>query len=262
MPLTASAVIGGLGAASKIVGGFINEHKAAEIEKRNKRPDFNIEDEYFQNRDAAASSAQHGLSESSLNFAKTNAERGLSASLGAMLETGAGANDVGSLYDHYNRSNLETAATDSQLQESKLKNFIDQNSQLAGQKTQRWVLNKYEPYKDKARAAAEMRGAAAQNIQTGISELAGTASSFATAQNNLDTNNPSNVNNPANAAYMGNAANGYAAANGWNMPASSSAFNSSTKARPLLYQEGGAVVPPNDEDVDWGSMYNSLNKKR
>lgn len=186
MPLTASAVIGGVGAASKIVTGFGQQAKANKMEERNKRPAFNVEQEYFDNRDLSASQAQHGLSEDALNYQRTSSERGLSASIGAALETGGGINSLTDLNDSYNRSVLQTAATDSELKNDRIKSFIDNNTTLAGQKTQKWVIDKYEPYKDTAKAIAQMRGAGQQNVQTGIGELTGVAASYATAHNNDD----------------------------------------------------------------------------
>jgi hypothetical protein len=183
MPLTAAAVAGGVNALYSIGTGIAQQIKANKMEKKNIRPTFDIQDEYFQNRDIAASGAQHGLSERALDYARTTSERGLSASLAASAQGGGGVSSFADIYDAYQRSNERTAAQDAELQTAKVANFMQMNNAVAGQKTQKWVIDKYEPYKDTARAIAEMRSSGQQNVRTGISEAGATLSSYATGKN-------------------------------------------------------------------------------
>jgi hypothetical protein len=203
MPLTASAVVGAVGALSKVATGISQNAKAKKLEKRNVRPTFNIQDEYFQNRDVAASGAQHGLSEKAINYHTTEAQRGLSAGIGATLQAGGDVNNIMGLNDTFNRSIERIAMQDAEAQTEKIKTFMQMNNAVAGQKTQKWVIDKYEPYKDTARAVAQMRAAGQQNIQTGIGELGATGAAYATGTFNQDMLAQGNVaaNNAVNAQF-------------------------------------------------------------
>jgi hypothetical protein len=186
MPITASLVIGGISAVGKIVGGFSQTAHAKKLARNNIRPTFDIQKEYFENRDIAANMAQRGLSDQALNFFGDQAARGLSASASATLQGGGGINALQNQLDTYQQGIRSIAAQDAELQNNNLKFFIDRNADVAKQKVQKWVIDKYEPFKDTAKAAAQERAAGIQNINTGISEGLGVASSAATAGMNRD----------------------------------------------------------------------------
>lgn len=175
MPLPLLAIAGGIqaaGALAKTIKGFGDLKSANELARNNIRPTYNIEDEYYNNQSLAENNAQTGLSQQSLDYYGNQANRGLSAGIDATLQGGGGINSIQNLYDQYLQGGQKVAAEDSQLKNQNLKILMDQNAALAGQKTQQWVLNQYEPYKDKAQAASAAKTAATQNIFGGISGLA------------------------------------------------------------------------------------------
>lgn len=184
--MTAAAVIGGIDSLYKIGTGIFQGSKANKLEKKNKRPVFSIQDEYFNNQTLSSSMAQRGLTDKAINYYTTQAERGLSSSADTALQLGGNVNSINQFYDIYQRGLQDVAVKDAELQTSNIRYLIDRNKELASQKTQQWVINKYEPYKDTARAIAQMRSASSQNISTGISQAAGIASSIATYNQNED----------------------------------------------------------------------------
>lgn len=191
MPLTASAVsagIQGIASIAKFITGASQVKHGREEQRKNIRPDFDIQREYYNNQSLAQSNAQHGLSESAMDYYTTGSQRGLTSGIDAALETGGGVNQIQSLYDQYNRGLAGTSAYDSQLQNDKFNTLYAINKDMAGQKTMRWVLNKYEPFKDRAKAAADEIRAGQQNKQTAAEEFVGAGSSFATSMLSNDLN--------------------------------------------------------------------------
>jgi hypothetical protein len=186
MPLIASAVIGGVSSLFKIGSGIGQLNKANQLEKTNKRPVFNIQDEYFNNQSMSQSMAQHGLTDKAMDFYTTESWRGLGKGVDSTLQAGGGINSIQGMYDDYQRGLQEVAAKDAERQTTNIQYLIERNKDLAGQKTQKWAIDEYEPYKDKAKAAAAARAAGNQNISTGLSEGMGVATSMFTGGQNAD----------------------------------------------------------------------------
>jgi hypothetical protein len=176
MPLPLLAIGVGLMAAAgaaKTVHGISQERRAARMAEKNKRPGYKIEDEYYDNLRLANTMAQGGLGAPALSYYTSNAERGLSASTDAMLRAGGSPNSILGAYDMFNRNLGAIAATDSQLRAQNIRYFMDRNNDVAQQKTMRWSLNEYEPYKDIARTATALRATGTENMFNGISQIGG-----------------------------------------------------------------------------------------
>lgn len=185
MPLPFLAVAAGIQAAgsiAKAVKGFGDLKDAKELAKNNIRPTYNIEDEYYNNQGIAENLAQGGLTQQSKDYYTSQADRGLSAGIDATLRGGGGINGIANIYDQYLQGSQRVAAEDSQQRTNNLKLLMDANTTLAGQETQAWALNKYEPYKDTAKAAADAKAAATANIFGGIQGLASGAAIMSSAQ--------------------------------------------------------------------------------
>jgi hypothetical protein len=180
MPVIAPAVATGISGFGQILFGGGQRREAARRRRLNIRPTFNIQDEYFNNVNLAENMARSGLPEASQQFYTTNAERGLSAGLDVALRTGAG--NISSLYDTYNRGISAIAARDAELRDENLKYLIGRNLELADQKTQKWVIDKYEPYKDEARAISELDAAGTSNQWNGINTITGALSAYGASQ--------------------------------------------------------------------------------
>lgn len=180
-----AAVTAGLGLYKTLKGN--SEVKDAQRRaKLNIRPTYDIQQQYYDNQNLAASQAQTGLSDAERNYYNTNAERGLSSGIGAALQTGQGPNAVGGLYDSFLRGQGAIANTSDQLKTQKLATLMQANNALADQETQKWALDKYEPFKDEAKAIAGQKTAGQQQVNDGLNTVAGAVSSYAGAKTNYE----------------------------------------------------------------------------
>lgn len=175
-----AAVTAGLG-IYKTIKGANDSADAKRRAKLNIRPTYDIAPEYFANQGIASNLAQGGLPDSTKNYYETNAERGLGSSLGAMLQTGGGVNSIGDLYDRFDQNNRAIAAADAQQKIENIKNLMAANNQLADQKTQKWVLDKYQPYLDTAKSIAGEKAQGQGEVNEGLNTVAGAVSSYAGA---------------------------------------------------------------------------------
>jgi len=186
MPLTAAALVTAGVGAYKAIKGIGDSADAKKRAKYNIRPTYDIQPEYFTNQGLAANMAQSGLTDEAKNYYQTNSERGLGSSLGALLQTGGGINSVQKLYDSYDRGAMAIAAEDSQQKINNIKYLMGVNNQLADQKTQKWVIDKYQPYLDEAKSIAGQKAQGSQMLQSGISDIAGAATGWAKGQINKE----------------------------------------------------------------------------
>lgn len=157
--------------AAKSIHGANQAKQGRRMAAQNIRPEFEIQPEFIDNQALAASLAQSGLPESSLQYYTSNLERGLSSGTSAMLQAGGGPNAVSGLFDQYQQGLSGIAAADAQAKVNNIRYFIDRNRDLAEQRTMQWSLNKYEPYKDTARTAAQLQATGTENIFSGVSQI-------------------------------------------------------------------------------------------
>lgn len=210
MPLPILAIVGAVTAAAGLAKSYIGArqaNKAAKMAASNTRPDFDISEEYYTNQALAQNQAQSGLGQETLDYYSNQAQRGLTNSTDALLQTGGGPNAVGGLYDRYQQSIGSIAAANSQAQRQNISALMDRNAQLAEQNTMKWSLDKYEPYKDTARTASTLQAQGTQNIFNGLSQAGSAAASYAQSGYYQDKNagafgyaNPQN--NPDTAISM------------------------------------------------------------
>lgn len=180
MPLTAAAVIGGVSAISKGITGISELSNANKLAANNKRPLYDIQKEYYDNVNSSEAMAEHGLTQKALQYNTEEAQRGLSSGEDTALQLGGGLNSIGALYNGYQRGVQNLAQIDAEKQNDNIRQLLDRRKDLAAQKTQQWVLNKYEPFKDTAKAAAQEKAAGLTNIQGALGDAAGVATGIAT----------------------------------------------------------------------------------
>lgn len=182
MPLPLLAIAAGatfLANGAKAISGASGAAQGRKLQKSLVRPEYKIEEEYFNNQRLGQQLAGQGMTAQSKGYFAQQAERGLSYGMDTALRGGGGLNSISELYDSYNQANLKMAAEDSQLRIGNIKALMEQNTALAAQKTNKWAIDKYEPYKDKARAAAEAIAAGNATMWSGISGMTGAVSSYA-----------------------------------------------------------------------------------
>jgi len=258
IPLMAAAsIFSAVQGLAKMGVGIGQIGHAKRMAENNVRPEYEIQDEYYNNRSLAQSMAQEGLTEESLSFYGNQAERGLQASIDAGLQGGSTQNGAASLLDRYQQSIRGVAVQSSQLQDDKRKLFMDRNADLASQKTMKWAVDKYEPYKDTALAAAQERNAGMQNVFGGGGEVVGAASSYAMSQNYAD------LLNQGNGAQQGSTLN-RASSIREELPTTMSArvapnLTQGLQPRPRIAMDLlNRNQPISDDDMDW--YYELINK--
>lgn len=189
MPLgTALSVASTAAGAIKGTLDYFKERKeqqrAEEELSRLKQPFYKIQDEYEQNRNIAANNI--GLPEETKNFYTTEAQRGLGAGIGAINQGGGSPNNVAELFSAYDNSLNKIAANDAASRVQGIQNFMQQNRELAGQKTMKWSLDEYQPWQRKLKEITERVAASKINQNNAINNIIGVASSAGTALSNND----------------------------------------------------------------------------
>ena len=191
MPMIASAAsqaaaqVGG-----QIAGGLqffkgLKDEKKAKAELAALTPAYyKIQDEYLQNQKLAGNMAASGLPQESQDYMTSEAGRGFSSSLSAILQGGASPNDVSGLLDTYNRSINRIGAQDADARLRNIQYYMNTNKDLAAQKTMQWTINEYQPYQNKLKELTQRRSAAEQNKWGGLGTFLGATSSVGKSLSN------------------------------------------------------------------------------
>ena len=146
--VTLGAITAGKGMYDVAKHGSDYKKMKAEMDKM-QRPFYEVQKEYEQNRDIAASMAGQGLPTATKDYYTTEAQRSLGTALGAAEMLGGTPNTTNELLDTYMRNIGSTAAQDAIARTQNINEFIKRNAELAGQKTIQWHTNKMQPYMDK-----------------------------------------------------------------------------------------------------------------
>lgn len=186
MPIGAAipAIIGGLASAGQAISGASNLRKDKAELARLSPAFYKIQDEYYGNYNQAAEMAGSGLTAGAKDYYSDMAGRGLGSAIGATMESGGSPNDIAKMFDSYNQSIRSLGVEDSERQVANIKYFQQVGKDLAGQKTQQWVINEYAPYQNKLKELTNRIAADKQNIWGGIQGVAGAAQAGVTAMQN------------------------------------------------------------------------------
>lgn len=176
-PVTAGAQAGTqlLGNVVNLVGGISKTSRAKKLEAslvNDPREDYEIPQEYEDSYRVAESRASEGLSEGSKQTYRQSAERGLSASINAILESGGNANNIADLYQKYDSGISTLGLIDEQLRANNVKQYIDEAHTMGDQQDKRWQIRTYAPWADKKQEAAALRQEGAEQIAGAVSGAA------------------------------------------------------------------------------------------
>lgn len=168
-------------AAVKWVSGNSKEKKAKRELANLKAPFYEIQDEYYQNKNKAAELAQAGLPAATKDFYANQSEKGLTAGIKAITGSGGNPNDVSKIFQTYEDSTAKISAIDAETHINNIKYYMGVNKDLAGQKTIQWAINKQQPYLNtlKQLNAAMKAGEATKN--EAYSDAMSSISSFGTS---------------------------------------------------------------------------------
>ena len=189
MPISAAAVAGiaqaGIGVAQSI-GGMIQAKKARTELEGMEQPFFKVQDELLQNRNLAASQAQIGVPQATKDYMTSETQRGLGSSIAAMNQSGGSPNNVTDLFQSYQRGIQQNSAMFAQQQVAGMDQFMQQNAEVAGQKTMKWAINEFQPFQNKVQMLQGRINQGNQNLSGGANAVLGGLSSYGTANQNQD----------------------------------------------------------------------------
>jgi hypothetical protein len=180
----AAPILGVAAGVGQTVSGIINQKKDKAELARLAPAFYKIQDEYQRNENQAAEMAGGGLTQGSKDFYGDMAGRGLSSGISGMLAAGGDPNNIARLFDSYNTSARKLATDDSEAQINNIKYFQQVGKDLAGQKTQQWAVNEYQPYQNKLKELTQKIAANKQNIWNGIQGAIGGVQAGVTATQN------------------------------------------------------------------------------
>lgn len=193
-----SDVLGiGEGVAQFVTG--LKKEKQDDLElSQLKRPFYKIQDEYVQNRNLAANSAETGLPSATKKYLTSENQKGLSASFATLMQGGGSPNDIAKLFNTYSSSLNQTAAQDAAAHLENIQYFMSANKDLAGQKNIQFGINELQPYENKLKELTERKAADETTKWGGIGTAIGSTGAAGTSLSNADlykmlfgTGNPS-----------------------------------------------------------------------
>lgn len=167
--------------AVKWISGNSKEKKAKKAREALKSPFYDIQDEYYQNKNTAAQLAGGGLPDATKDYYTTQSEKGLSAGIQGILQGGGNPNDISKLYQTYDDSLSKISAADAEAHLNNIKYYMGVNKDLAGQKTIQWALNKKQPYENLVRELTAAQKAGEATKWEAANDAMSAISSFATS---------------------------------------------------------------------------------
>jgi hypothetical protein len=256
----------------KALYGFFDNKKANKELDQLETPFYKVQDEYYQNRNLAAQQAAGGLPSATRNYLTTEAQRGLGSSIGAIEQTGGSPNGIAELLDQYNRNIEHTAAQDAQLHTGYLQEFMNRNTDVAGQKNMQFAINEYQPYENQLKQLEQRIAANKQNIFGGFSDAIGGAAAVGTATQNSDLSKAmtSFYNNGSNRSSVTgtplNIGNEAIAPIGGMVNSDMTRMPSNFFSQPITSNDGAATFDYNSlNDADrtalWDSITSQINRR-
>lgn len=167
-----------IGAAAAVVGtgfsiyqGLHQESEANKIKKNLKTPQYQIPDEFIQNKNIARQMAQLGLPQQQYNNQLNQINAGQAGAVAAASRSANPGAAISAIQGQTNAATNNLAAEDSQARQTNERYYLDQNAQLGGQKLAQQQANVFDPYTQKYNEAAALQGAGMQNVNTGVQDL-------------------------------------------------------------------------------------------
>lgn len=185
MPAAAvPALIGGLVSAGQAISGASQLQKDKAELKRLTPAFYKVQDEYFRNERQAAGLAGQGMTAGAKDFYSDMAGAGLGASISAAFQGNTDPSVISKIFDSYNNSIRKVATDDAEMQINNIKYYQQVGKDLAGQKTQQWAINEYQPYQNKLKELTQRISADKQNIWNGVQGMIGAGQAAVTATQN------------------------------------------------------------------------------
>lgn len=190
MPAGIDPISLGADAAGTLIGGIETISNIAK-EKRDRKalenlhdPFYQIQNEYYQNRNLTGQQAESGLPSATKDYVTGEMERGLGAGISGTLQSGGSPNDINKLFSTFNKSIDATGAQDAERHTKNIQYFIEANKDLAGQKGIQFGFNKVMPYQRKLAQITQNLSNEQTNAYNGANQMVGSLNAAGTSLSN------------------------------------------------------------------------------
>lgn len=151
-----------LGAAQLAYGLYMN--------KKNKRPEYQIPQEVQQNLTQAQQMALQGLPEEQKQQFIKNIQRGTAFGMNQLGSRKAGLSGLASLNQQQQDAYGNMLSMDAQARQQNQQGLMNQRQVMADYRDQAFQLNKLNPYYEKTAQSQAMMGAGMQNMSQGFQQ--------------------------------------------------------------------------------------------
>lgn len=178
-PVTIAAIAQAGAGIIQGIQGFGQTAAAKRIARSNPRPTYTIPKAVMDNQAIAESRASKGLSEQSIDLYKQDSDRKTTSSIDAILKGGGNVNNISDLYTATNNGVSKMALIDDEMRSRNIKTLQDQNTTMGDYQDKAWQLNFYDPYVDKAQAAAALQKQGNDNKWKAVNTVVSAGANYA-----------------------------------------------------------------------------------
>lgn len=183
-PLTMMAITQGaqaVGGIGQVVQSLFQGREANRLTASNKRPKYHVQQPIKDALSFSQSRASQGLSDQSKQTYLQEAERGTTLGVDAILKGGGNVNNIADLYGNFETGISKVALLDEQMRSENERRMLESQYKMNDELDKQWQVNVFDPYADKAQAAATLKKQASDNRWKGINSIIGAGTNFATA---------------------------------------------------------------------------------
>lgn len=131
------------------------------------RTAYKTPEEYFDILNATQNRAQQGFDAFTLNYLTSEAEKGLSDTLGSATRLGANPNELSNYFENFSRNIMRIGAENQRLNMENFTRYLSALDVIGQNKAAEWK-SQQDIIKDKIQAAAADKAAGFQNIGSGL----------------------------------------------------------------------------------------------
>lgn len=169
-PAVLAALIAAAPSVLKAGQGIMQGIKGNKLAKQNKRPTYEIPNEFKQNLAIAENMGRIGLPQQQYNQAQQNFQRNQASALRQFNRMG-NPRGLAGIVRAGNDATMGLDVADAQARMSNQRNAMGYRSQIGQQQLAKQNWDKMQLFGEKADAAAALQGAGRQNVMGGLTEL-------------------------------------------------------------------------------------------
>lgn len=169
-PAVLAALIAAAPSVLKAGQGIMQGIKGNKLAKQNKRPTYEIPNEFKQNLAIAENMGRIGLPQQQYNQAQQNFQRNQASALRQFNRMG-NPRGLAGIVRAGNDATLGLDVADAEARMSNQRNAMGYRSQIGQQQLAKQQWDKFSKFQENADAAAALQGAGRQNVMGGLTEL-------------------------------------------------------------------------------------------